>query len=128
MVARLRGFVARHSTWQIRSRHCKGNGLSSLNIHQWSEQREQGCGESERSPAELLRETHARRKARVTANERMPLDQHERDCVPIDQQWMMSGEKPNAGRLSCHNAEKRGKHHWLLRQQAAAVDICCRHF
>ena len=35
MVARLRGFVVWHSTWQIRSRHCKGNGLSSLNIHQW---------------------------------------------------------------------------------------------
>ena len=41
MVARSRGFVALHSTWQIRSRHCKGLGkakgssLSSLIIDHW---------------------------------------------------------------------------------------------
>ena len=35
MVARLRDFVARHSTWQIRSRHCKGSSLSSLIIDHW---------------------------------------------------------------------------------------------
>ena len=31
-----RGFVAWHSTWQIRRRHCKGSGLSRLNIDQWT--------------------------------------------------------------------------------------------
>ena len=36
MVARLRDFVAWHSTWQIRSRHCKGSSLSSLIIDHWS--------------------------------------------------------------------------------------------
>ena len=35
MVARLRGFVAGHSTWQIRSRHCKGSSLSSIIIDHW---------------------------------------------------------------------------------------------
>ena len=37
MVTRLRDFVAWHSTWQIRSRHCKGSSLSSLIIDLWAQ-------------------------------------------------------------------------------------------